>query len=264
MFLPGRTASAAIAATLITVLVQWPAAAQTAPGKIWVPKQGVSWQWQLSGKIDTSVRARVYDVDLQVRKAKVRKLHALGRRVICYISAGSFENWRPDVSKFPASVKGKPLDGWPGERWLDIRQTATLRPIMAARMDRCRAKGFDGVEPDNVDGYSNDTGFPLTGAQQRAYNTMLAGLAHARGLSVGLKNDVEQVKALQPFFDFAVNEQCRQYHECAGYRPFLHAGKAVFNAEYDLTRSQFCPQARSLGMSSIRKRLNLGVWRRAC
>ena len=139
-----------------------------------------------------------------------------------------------------------------------------MRPIMAARMDRCRAKGFDGVEPDNVDGYSNDTGFPLTGADQRAYNTMLAGLAHARGLSVGLKNDVEQARALQPFFDFAVNEQCRQYKECGRYRPFLRAGKAVFNAEYDLTRSQFCPQARSPGLSSIRKRLNLGVWRRAC
>jgi hypothetical protein len=259
-----RTASAAITATLIAVLVPWPAAAQAAPGKIWVPKQGVSWQWQLDGKIDTSVKAHVYDIDMQVRKAKVRKLHRLGRRVICYISAGSFENWRPDVQKFPASVKGKPLDGWPGERWLDIRQVATLRPIMAARMDKCRAKGFDGVEPDNVDGYSNDTGFPLTGADQRAYNTMLAGLAHARGLSVGLKNDVEQAKALQPYFDFAVNEQCRQYKECGRLRPFLRAGKAVFNAEYDLTRSQFCPHARSLGMSSIRKKLSLRVWRRAC
>ena len=264
MRLLDRTASAAITATLIAVLVPLPAAAQAAAGRIWVPKQGVSWQWQLSGRIDTSVRAHVYDVDLQVAKKKVRKLHALGRRVICYISAGSFENWRPDVDKFPASVKGKPLDGWPGERWLDIRQVATLRPIMAARMDRCRAKGFDGVEPDNVDGYSNDSGFPLSGADQRTYNRMLAGLAHARGLSVGLKNDVEQAKALQPFFDFAVNEQCRQYSECGRLRPFLRAGKAVFNAEYDLTRSQFCPHARKLGMSSIRKKLNLGVWRRAC
>jgi hypothetical protein len=259
----GRTVSVAITASLLALVVQSSAAAQPASG-VWVPNQGVSWQWQLSGKIDRSVKAHVYDVDLSVRKSTVRKLHAQGRRVICYISGGSFENWRPDVKKFPAKVLGKKLDGWAGERWLDIRQVATLRPIMAARMDKCQAKGFDGVEPDNVDGYGNDSGFPLTGADQRTYNEMLAGLAHARGLSVGLKNDVEQAKVLQPFFDFAVNEQCRQYHECGSYRPFLRAGKAVFNAEYDLTRAQFCPRARALGLSAIRKKLNLGVWRRAC
>jgi hypothetical protein len=256
--------SVAITASLLALVVQSPAAAQPASGKIWVPNQGVSWQWQLSGKIDRSVKAHVYDVDLSVHKSTVHKLHAQGRRVICYISAGSFENWRPDVAKFPASVKGKDLDGWPGERWLDIRQIVTLRPIMAARMDKCRAKGFDGVEADNVDGYSNESGFPLTAADQLAYNKMLAGLAHARGLSIGLKNDVEQAKSLEPFFDFAVNEQCRQYHECGRLRPFLLAGKAVFNAEYDLKRSQFCPHARAVGMSAIRKKLNLKVWRRAC
>jgi hypothetical protein len=255
---------AVLAAGLLALLASGPAAAQTAPGKIWVPNQGVSWQWQLSGKIDTSVKAHVYDIDSEVSKKTVRTLHAKGRRVICYISAGSWENFRPDAAKFPASVKGKTLDGWPDERWLDIRQVATLRPIMAARMDVCRAKGFDGVEPDNVDGYTNDSGFPLTAAEQRTYNLMLASLAHARGLSVGLKNDIDQAKALQPFFDFAVNEQCRQYRECGRLKPFLGAGKAVFHAEYDLTRAQFCPQSKALGLSSIRKKLNLGVWRRAC
>jgi hypothetical protein len=250
----------ATAAALFAVLVPGPAAATT----IWVPRQGVSWQWQLSGKIDTSIKAKVYDIDSSVRTSTVQVLHAEGRKVICYLSAGSFENWRPDAASFPASVKGKKLDGWPGERWLDVRQIATLRPIMAARMDVCRTKGFDGVEADNVDGYTNDTGFPLTAADQRAYDKMLAGLAHDRGLSVGLKNDVEQVKALQPFFDFAVNEQCRQYHECGSYRPFLRAGKAVFHAEYKLTTAEFCDRSESLGLSSIRKKLNLGVWRRTC
>jgi Uncharacterized conserved protein len=260
--------TAAVAAVLVgalaVVLLQCSASAGAEPRKIWKPKKGVSWQWQLSGKINTGVKAKVYDVDSGVSKSTVRALHAKGRRVICYISAGSYENWRPDARKFPAKVKGKPLDGWPGERWLDIRQTATLRPIMAARMDVCRAKGFDGVEPDNVDGYTNDTGFSLTASQQRTYNRMLASLAHARGLSVGLKNDVEQVKALQPYFDFAVNEQCMEYDECDSYGPFLRAGKAVFHAEYELTTAQFCRSSRSLGLSSIRKKLNLGAWRQTC
>jgi hypothetical protein len=260
---PGRLV-AVLAASLMAVLGVGPAAAQTAPGKIWVPHQGASWQWQLSGKIDTSVKAHVYDIDSEVSKKTVHTLHATGRRVICYISAGSWENFRSDAAKFPASVKGKTLDGWPAERWLDIRQIATLRPIMAARMDVCRAKGFDGLEADNVEGYANDSGFPLTGANQLAYNKMLAALAHARGLSIGLKNDLGQVTALQPYFDFAVNEQCRQYHECGRLKPFLRAGKAVFHAEYKLTTAQFCGRSEALGLSSIRKRLSLGVWRQTC
>jgi hypothetical protein len=260
----GRTLAVAITASLLALVVQSPATAQPASGRIWVPNQGVSWQWQLSGKIDRSVKAHVYDVDLSVHKSTVRKLHAQGRRVICYISAGSFENWRPDVKKFPANVLGKKLDGWAGERWLDIRQVSTLRPIMAARMDRCRAKGFDGVEPDNVDGYSNDSGFALTSADQLAYNQMLAGLAHARGLSVGLKNDVEQARTLEPFFDFAVNEQCAQYKECTMLAPFLNAGKAVLHAEYALTTAAFCPTSTQLGLSSIRKKLALSAWRQTC
>ena len=108
---------------------------------------------------------------------------------ICYFSAGSFENWRPDAAAFPASVKGS-SNGWPGENWLDIRQWSVLGPIMGARMDLAVSKGCDGVEPDNMDGYSNSTGFPLTAADQITYNTNIANLAHSKGLSVGLKNDV--------------------------------------------------------------------------
>lgn len=239
-------------------------AAGPSPRPVWSPKPGLSWQWQLSGRIDTSVRAKVYDIDAEVPKSVVSRLKKQGRRVICYISAGSFENWRPDAGRFPESVKGRALDGWPGERWLDIRQREVLGPIMARRMDVCRAKGFDAVEADNVDGYSNPTGFPLTGAQQLAYNRMLARLAHARGLAIGLKNDVEQVRALQPYFDFAVNEECVQYNECGAYRAFVRAGKAVFHAEYEVSPARFCPVSRSIGMSSIRKRYSLGAWRQTC
>ena len=105
-------------------------------------------------------------------------LKAAGRRVICYVNAGAFEEWRPDAKRFPKAVLGKDLDGWPGERWLDIRQWGKLEPILAARFDTCRAKGFDAVEPDNVDGYANDSGFPLTAADQLTFNRRVADLAH--------------------------------------------------------------------------------------
>ena len=246
----------------VAVVVTAPASA--APAR-WRPASGDTWQWQLQGRLDTTVPASIYDVDgFDTTKAQVDALHAQGRKVICYISAGSFENWRPDAGRFSAGVKGRALDGWPGERWLDIRQTTALRPVMAARMDICAAKGFDAVEPDNVDGYANRSGFPLTGAHQLTYNRMLAELAHARGLSVGLKNDVEQVRALAPAFDFAVNEECFAYRECGAYAPFTDAGKAVLHVEYDIATTEFCPTTAPLGFSSLRKHWELDAWRQAC
>lgn len=90
-------------------------AGATAPG-YWVPPQRSTFQWQLSGTINTSYVAGVYDVDLfDVSAATVATLHQLHRHVICYISVGSFENWRPDARRFPRSVVGKPYQGWPGE-----------------------------------------------------------------------------------------------------------------------------------------------------
>ena len=128
----------------------------------------------------------------------------------------------------------------------------------------CRSKGFDGVEPDNVDGYANDTGFPLTGADQLAFDRMVAALAHRRGLAVALKNDLDQVPQLVGDFDFAVDEQCAEYQECDELTPFITAGKAVFEAEYNLPRSAFCGPARRLGFSAVLKRLSLDAWRQAC
>jgi hypothetical protein len=44
----------------------------------------------------------------------VAALQAAGRTVVCHISAGPVENWRPDARSFPASVLGNKLDGCPG------------------------------------------------------------------------------------------------------------------------------------------------------
>jgi hypothetical protein len=130
---------------------------------IWHPPLNTSWQWQLSTPVDEKVNVQMYDIDMFDNDASVvASLHKKGRNVVCYIDVGTWENWRPDAKKFPKSVLGEPVSGWPGERWLDIRRIDILGPIMRARMDLCQAKGFDGMEPDNVDGYTNDSGFPLT------------------------------------------------------------------------------------------------------
>ncbi|MEU0967703.1 endo alpha-1,4 polygalactosaminidase [Streptomyces sp. NPDC005917] len=254
-----RTALLLVPLALLAGCTQAPADA----GR-WQPKPGVTWQWQLSGRVDTSVRASVYDIDgFDQSKATVGTLHGKGRKVICYVSTGAFEDWRPDAKKFPEPVLGRG-NGWEGERWLDIRRTDVLEPLMAARFDMCRDKGFDAVEPDNMDGYKNRTGFPLKAADQLRYNRLIARLAHDRGMSVGLKNDLDQIPRLVGDFDFAVNEQCAQYGECGDLKPFIEADKAVFHVEYELPTSEFCARSRKLKLSSLEKKYELGVWRRTC
>ena len=231
----------------------------------WNPPQHTTWQWQLTTPLNLSVAAEMWDIDLFDNSASVvNTLHGQGRKVVCYMSAGSWEDWRPDADDFPESVLGNDLDGWPGERWLDIRQLDVLGPIMGARLDLCRDKGFDGVEFDNVDGYGNNTGFPLGYSDQIAYNTWLANAAHERGLSAGLKNDLEQVADLEPLFDFAIVEQCFQYDECSDVLPFIEACKAVFEVEYSGTTDSFCPEANAMGFMSMKKRLSLNAWRQPC
>lgn len=234
----------------------------------WRPALNTSWQWQLSGSLDQSVDAVMYDVDLfETDTSVVAALHTQGRKVVCYISVGSWENWRPDAGQFPAAVVGNDYEGWPGEKWLDIRRIDLLGPIMRQRLDMCRTKGFDAIEPDNIDGYTNDTGFPLSYSDQLAYNRWLANEAHARGLSIGLKNDGDQVADLLSYFDWALTEDCFDQGWCSQLTPFVAAGKAVFAAEYTdtgMTTGQFCPQANALNFNAILKHRELDAWRQTC
>ena len=223
-------------------------------GQIWQPAPGTTWQWQLSGEpIDQSFDVEMYDIDLFENGAElVAALGERGRRVVCYLSAGSWEEFRPDADQFPDSVIGKDYEGWPGEKWLDIRQIELLAPIMRSRLDQCAAKGFDGIEPDNIDSYQADSGFSLTYEDQLRYNIWLANEAHARGLSIGLKNVPEQADDLLTHFDWALTEDCFDQGWCDQLLPFINAGKAVFAAEYTDTGvdlDQACGQAEKLNIT---------------
>jgi hypothetical protein len=201
---------------------------------IWHPATTTApWQWQLQGRIDTGVPACIFDVDgFETPAATVAALHRHGARVVCYLDVGSWEEYRPDADRFPRSVLGRRYEGFPEERWLDIAHFQRFAAVLEARFRVCARKGFDAVEPDNLAGFENRTGFPLTASDQLRFNRWVARRVHALGLAVALKNDPGQVHALLPSFDFAVVEQCFQYDECDLYEPFVAAGKAVLEAEY--------------------------------
>ena len=235
----------------------------------WRPTVGLTWQWQLSEPpVDTFVEAEVYDIDVFDNDASVvATLHAQGRKVIGYVNVGSWEDWRPDKDQFPLEVLGKDYEGWPGERWLDIRQIDKLAPLMCARLDLCKSKGFDAVEPDNMEIHTNNTGFPIGYEDQLKYALWLADEAHKRGLAIGVKNAPDQVKDLVSHFDFAITEDAFVYGWAEKMKPFIEAGKPVFAAEYDDTGVDFtaaCQKAKELGFSIIQKHRILTAYRVIC
>ncbi|MDQ2823730.1 MAG: endo alpha-1,4 polygalactosaminidase [Pseudomonadota bacterium] len=263
----GDTAATPVATLPATEVTPTPAPVVTptptptptpAPATFWHPAVTDTWQWQLTGTLNTAYDVKVYDVDLyDTPAATILALQNSGKKVLCYFSAGSSENWRADFGSFAAADMGNALDGWAGGRWLNTG-SANVRTIMTARLDLAKTKGCNGVEPDNVDGYANSTGFALTAATQLDYNRFLATAAHARGLAIALKNNVGQLADLVGDVDMAVNEQCHQYNECGGYAAFVSAGKPVFNAEYakayqsaGSVRDALCADAKKLGLRTL-------------
>jgi hypothetical protein len=234
------------------------------PAASWARSPTPTWQVQLRGELDLTVPADVFELDaFSTAAADVDTLHTAGRRVICYVNAGAYEPGRPDSGRFPANALGAAASR-AGERWLDIRRWPALQPVLEDRLRLCRGKGFDAVAFDNVDGYAQGSGFPVTYDEQLVFNRRLAALARTLGLSPGLKDDLDQVVALEPDFDFAVNTECFRHDECERLRPFVDAGKPVFHLEYDVPTAEFCPTTRGWGFASIRKRPELDAWREPC
>ncbi|SHF08059.1 Glycoside-hydrolase family GH114 [Marinomonas polaris DSM 16579] len=222
------------------------------------PPVSVTWQWQLDGVVNEGYDVDLYDIDLFDSSVElIQRLQASGKKVICYFSAGSYEDWRPDAVDFAAKDLGKTLSGWDNERWLDIR-SSQVRDVMIRRLDLAVSKGCDGIEPDNVDSYRTNTGFSFRANDQLDYNRFLAAQAHARGLAIGLKNDPDQARALSSDFDFAITEQCFEFSECRSYSSFIKAGKPVLNAEYrriyvddEAQRNAMCKQSLALEFSTL-------------
>lgn len=236
---------------------------ETKRPKVVAPSPGVPWQIQFNGDLSFA-GAKIVDVDGAGTSVEtVSQIHSYGGYAVCYFNAGAYENWRSDMGRFPQAVIGKDMEGWEGEKWLDVRRLDALMPIMNSRMDECAKKGFNAVDPDNVDGWANETGFPLSQEDSATYIRELTKAAHARGMAIGLKNAIGLIPEMADVVDFAVNEQCLAYRECGSYQPFVDRKKAVLHIEYEGKLSAICAK-RPEGFSTIRKNMNLDSKLESC
>jgi hypothetical protein len=255
-----------------------PAPNGTRPAGIWKPVAGTTWNYELRSAIkDMTADAEVWDIDLfDNDEATIASLQSEGKRVLCYFSAGSYEEWRQDKDKFQDSDLGNDLNGWPGERWLNTN-SENVRRIMRSRLDIAVQKKCDGVEPDNVDAYDNENGLNLGEPDATDFVTFLANEAHTRNLSVALKNAGAIVPSVIDLFEYSVQEQCIQFNNCEQFMPFIEANKPVFHVEYPKgeetnnnnlvapnTKESVCGNSAAAGFSTIIKNIDLDGWIELC
>jgi len=243
----------------------------TGNGMWWKPQKGLTWQIDLNDNYTVTSKlanVQVYDIDLFNNPAEaIQHIKSSGIKLICYFSAGSYENWRADASSFPQSVLGNPLKGWQGERWLNTN-APEVRNIMFQRLQLAKDKSCDAVDPDNIDGYNNDNGLGLTEDDAISYITFLANEAHKLGMGCGLKNSGKIVQQVLDQVEFQVNEQCVQFNECQMFTPFITANKPVFHIEYpedttNLSAQDVCQESPE-GYSTVIKHMELNAWYQTC
>jgi endo-alpha-1,4-polygalactosaminidase (GH114 family) len=235
----------------------------------WTPSPSDTFQIQLINyPPDISIDAGVFELDLfETSQGTIDSLHNSGKKVICYLNAGAWEEYRPDAADFPNVVIGKKYVGWEGERWLDISEYKSFSSIISERFDLAVKKGCDGIDADNINGYLQNTGFPISAQDQIIYNIWLTNQAHQRDLAIGMKNNGGQVSDLEKYFDFAILEGCAFYDECEDFLLFSKNGKTVFQIEYTDELSSledFCGPSRENGYVGIFKNRSLDSWIRSC
>jgi endo-alpha-1,4-polygalactosaminidase (GH114 family) len=250
----------------------------TIPTGIWKPVAGTTWNYELLNKVDpTSADSEVWDIDLfNNDEAAISSLQTAGKKVLCYFSAGSYEDWRADKDEFQDSDTGNKVNGWEGEKWLNTN-SENVRRIMQARLDLAAQKKCDGVEPDNVDAYDNDNGLNLGEPDAVNYVTFLADEAHSRNLSLALKNAGAIVPTVIEIVEYSVQEQCIEYQNCDEFMPFIKANKPVFHVEYPKgqdtndnslvatnTKDSICDNSAAAGFSTIIKNIDLDNWIQPC
>jgi hypothetical protein len=225
--------------------------------------QDAAWQYQLMGTVDPAIDAELFVIDHEEEPSLIADLHARGKVVLAYVSAGTYEPYRDDADQFPEAARGNPLAAYPQEEWLDVRD-ATVRALMAARLQAARDGGFDGVLLTSLTAYSSDSGFALTEVDQDDYTRWLTGEARRLGLQAGMADGFGRSDVLAASFDFAIAFGCIERADCARLDPFAAQGKPVFDIETEGTAAEVCPLAVEYGVNALLKPSDFGAYRVPC
>ncbi|MGD0381403.1 MAG: endo alpha-1,4 polygalactosaminidase [Acidimicrobiales bacterium] len=259
----------------------------------WIPPLGNQpWQWELShplrltntrdmgtnDKLPDGQRAPapvIYDIDAIINPAStVSALHAMGKHVVCYIEVGAAGNYYSAAQEGiattyyqqfqEAGLLGSKVAGYP-EYYLNIRSPVTVSIIESMIERQCSAKGFDAVETDIDEEYTDVGG--LTKADEESYMTTLASYMHGLGLGWWIKNPDDTGDSyatdMYPLADAVLTEQCNQYSTCGALAAYM-GNKAVFNAEYRSKTKKFCPLDDLRGFNGARFNVGLTGIRKPC
>jgi endo-alpha-1,4-polygalactosaminidase (GH114 family) len=264
-----RTLFAAVLMVLAIVAPVLGRAQEASPPATVFGAESVVWDIRLAdGDLSGLPAMSVLEIDgAEATAGDVASLQAEGIVPICYINAGAWEEWRDDADAYPEEIIGSAYPGWDGERFVDIRRLDVLGPILEARLDDCAEKGFAAVDPDNVDTYDTETGFPLTEEDQLRFNRWLADAAHQRGLEIGQKNAPGLADELAGTFDFAVTEDCLVDGWCDEMEPYPSLSKPVLMVEYTdrgYSVEELCALAEGTFGAVVIKQRDLGAWSAHC
>jgi len=219
----------------------------------------------------------IYDIDGIINpRSTVTALHAQGKHVVCYVEVGAAGNYysagQEGVSTsyyqqlHAAGVFGKKVPGYP-EYYLNIQSAMTVSIIESMIDKQCAAKGFDAVETDIDEEYTDASGFPLTKAIEESYMTTLANYMHGLGLGWWIKNPDDTGDSyatdMYPLADAVLTEQCNQFSTCGALAAYV-GHKAVFNAEYRASPASFCPKDDLRGFNGAKFNLALTGVRKPC
>ncbi|MEZ4318915.1 MAG: endo alpha-1,4 polygalactosaminidase [Myxococcota bacterium] len=237
------------------------------PAPQWRPAPGASWHWQLVGDVAPDLPVDVAVLDLYGPDGSIASQQA---KVVCSFSAGTAEDWQDDTGAFPWDAVGLPVVNALGVYWVDVRDDG-VRQVMAGRLDEAVARGCDGVDPRDLNGFSQDTGFGLTSDDARDYLLWLADEAHARGLSIAVHDVPEIAPSVSAAVDLALAESCLARGTCGAFDPYIAAGKAVLHveragtpAEAEAAYESVCDDPARERFSTVLKLGDTSAWQLAC
>ncbi len=213
----GAVAALGAAVTLSNVFAAAPA---TTTPKVVRPTADATFDYQIGGAYTPAKGVTAVSRDRSAKPVS-------GLYNVCYVNAfqaqpDALEWWQ---KKHPDLVlRGKDKRPVIDEDWNEaLLDTSTadkrtrLAAVVGTWVDGCAKRGFQAVEPDNLDSYERSGG-RLTKAHNAAFAKLLAARAHAAGLAIGQKNTVDMLADHTKIgFDFAVAEECGEYNECGAY-----------------------------------------------